>query len=180
MIKIRNKKVFFVLTMLFFFFGCIFKIWALVCVAVIVWLLWLLKRSALIIVGIKAKKRKSAIKTIALCPQCRELLLVTPTNQAPAYLSPDCEETPRDDMRDFLQRHSSGHIKFLEVIFGPWRRKELTKDLLAPSYVVAQHSGKLFLIKRHKEGFADPMRYELLENAPHEFRWRWLLIRLLL
>jgi hypothetical protein len=114
-----------------------------------------------------------------MCGDCNELILVTSTNQAPEYSGvPDFEEIPKDDMREFVIKHSSHGIKYLDVIFGPWHKGPIG-DPMTPSYLIARHKRKLFFIKRHRKSIMESRIYELVaKKGLRDFGWRWRIARL--
>jgi len=165
-------------------FNIIFKIQALewsIWPAGIVLFTWLLRDCLIKLVKSRTLKRESGIKKLALCPKCRSLVLIPSASQIPRYNPPQCgEESFIDDVREFEKKHSKHRIKHLEVIFGLWRKKkENPMDPMGTTYLVGLHESTIFFIKRSRKSIEDPMTYEILKEVPPEFKWRWLLIRLL-
>lgn len=150
MLGAKNEKFLWVLTVFFLILALVFKS------SILGWLAAITFFFAVIIAGFLFRVATKETKLIAFCPRCNEL-----------------------SSSNFKLRHLGHTTKYLEIIFGPWRRGPI-EDPMIPSYIVARHNGKIFFIKRSKENVDDPMSYEFVEDEPHDFRWRWRLIRLIL
>lgn len=172
MLRLRSEKILFSLAVIFLALAYISRGWIFIGLAILCW------SFGFAVFGISVSVERRPRGIISLCEDCDQLLLITPTNQAPEYSgASDYAEIPKDNMRDFVRRHASHEIKCLDVIFGPWHKGPID-DPMTPSYLVARHKGKLFFIKRHRKSIMEPMGYELIEKGLYDFAWRWRFTRL--
>jgi len=177
MFRLRSEKVLLALAVFFFILAAVFSSWT------FVWLTGIIAVLAIAVTifsfVVELRQKQGAIKIIAFCSLCRKLLPLTTTNQAPEYsLGPDYDQITKDDMAEFVKKHSFHQIKYLEVIFGPWRKSPIA-DPMKTSYIGARFGRKLFFIKRSRQTIMEPLKYELMEKLP-DFGWREKIIRLAL
>lgn len=101
-----------------------------------------------------------AVKTIALCTKCNNSIPLVISNNAPRYAGE--KEIPIDDYVNFIKKHSAHQMRYLTVILGPWKKKNVPwEEPVKSLFYVAKGKGGLFLVRSSRTDINEPLRYDV-------------------
>lgn len=100
------------------------------------------------------------------CCGCNEVHRITPFDQAPFYdlQGSSMRETPMDDGRRFIERHSGHAIEELSRVAEDWLEPENAVDPMAESYLLIANERYLFFLQRLRRSIADPVVYRVMQR----------------
>jgi hypothetical protein len=98
------------------------------------------------------------------CCSCNEMYRITPFDQAPFYdlQGSSMHESPMDDLREFVERHSGHAIEELWRVAEDWFESENAADPMAESYLLVANERYLFLLQRSRRSIAEPVVYRVM------------------
>ncbi len=119
-----------------------------------------------IVISIAAWYRQAGgdrkIKTIVFCPECRGAIALTEANQAPKYVGG--KEKSVDDYVDFIKWHNrhSSRIKYLNVVLGPWKKKDVPwEEPVKTLFYLAKWGWGFYWVKSSRKDINEPLDYRV-------------------
>jgi len=99
------------------------------------------------------------IKIVMLCLRCNDCIPLVSSNHAPEYEGK--KEMSVDDYADFIKSHSGHKLRYLNIILGPWNKKNISwNEPIKNELFLATGKWGLFLINRARTSIWQPMRYQ--------------------
>jgi hypothetical protein len=104
------------------------------------------------------------------CVQCDAVFLKTPYDQTPEYLGDRADGAgrvrtiERDDYGNFLRSHRGHRLENLTIVEDSWAGEREYGEPVHVSYFKATNGKEKFVIRRHRQGITDPLKYELIHG----------------
>jgi hypothetical protein len=104
------------------------------------------------------------------CINCDEIFCRTPFDRLPEYeadfsVSPEpFRQVERDDFQDFMDHHHGHRMEHLSIVEDSFVSEKPYVEPVKVSYFRATNGKERFVIRKSREGIAEPLQYKLIQG----------------